>query len=478
MSSPPTPTTPQVVIVGAGPAGIRAAERVVKAGLRPVVIDEGDQCGGQIYRQPPAALRRPLSDLYGFEASRAAAIHQTFERLRSHIDYRHRSALWHVEGRTLHVLQEGAPARLPFDALILATGATERVMPFAGWTLPGVFTLGAAQIALKAQATLLGPRIILAGTGPLLYLVAWQYLKSGAQIVAVLDEAASTARWRALPKLLSRPAVVLKAGWIVATLRLAGVPVHQGVRLIRANGEAATQGLQSLTWRDSGGQEHTAACDALAFGHGLRSENQAADLAGCDFEFDPVDQAWQPSTDGHGRSSVAGVYVAGDGARVRGADAAELAGTLAACSALQDLNHHVADHEIEGLQEALRAHDTFREGLRQLSEPPSNWAKEAPDELIVCRCEEVTAGALRQCFKDTGACEINRLKAFTRLGMGRCQGRMCGPAAARLLADVAQVPLHEVGRLRSQPPIKPVPIHAIGRMAGAAAVVPTGERDD
>lgn len=478
MRVPPKSTAPQVVIVGAGPTGIRAAERFVKAGLRPVVIDEGDQCGGQIYRQPPAVLRRPVSDLYGFEASRAAAIHQTFERLRVHIDYRPRSALWHVEGRTLHVLQEGVPVRLMFDALILATGATERVMPFAGWTLPGVFTLGAAQIALKAQATLLGPRIILSGTGPLLYLVAWQYQKSGAQIVAVLDEATSTTRWHALPKLLSRPAVVLKGAWMVAALRLAGVPVHQGARLIRAHGEAANEGLQALTWRDARGQVHTTACDAMAFGHGLRSENQAADLAGCAFEFDPFDQAWQPSADDQGRTSVAGVYVAGDGARVRGADAAELAGTLAACSALQDLSPHAVNNEIADLQKSLRAHDTFREGLCQLSEPPSTWAREVPDELIICRCEEITAGSLRQCVMDTGACEMNRLKALTRLGMGRCQGRMCGPAAARLLADAADVPLHEVGRLRSQPPIKPVPIHAMGRMSGAAADVPTGERDD
>ena len=141
------------VIVGAGPAGMRAAERLVAAGERPIVIDEAQRFGGQIYRQPPEAMQRERRDLYGFEAGRASAVLDRFEALRAQIDYRPETLVWQVEANALQLLHAGRTKTQAFDALILATGATDRVLPFPGWTLPGVYTLGAAQVALKFQAT-------------------------------------------------------------------------------------------------------------------------------------------------------------------------------------------------------------------------------------------------------------------------------------------------------------------------------------
>ncbi|MES2992512.1 MAG: FAD/NAD(P)-binding oxidoreductase [Pseudomonadota bacterium] len=465
--------TNRFVIVGAGPAGMRAAERLVAAGHRPIVIDEAQRFGGQIYRQPPAEFQRARSDLYGFEADKASAVLDGFGALLPRIDYRPNTLVWQLEPGVLQTLHAGRSAAVPFDALILATGATDRVLPFPGWTLPGVVTLGAAQVALKFQGSLIGPRVVFAGTGPLLYLVAWQYASHGGQVAAVLDTAPFTAKLRALPKMLARSSVTAKGAYFIARLRLAGVPVHGGVTLLRAEGDKR---VTALRWR-RGGAEHLTPCDAIGVGHGLRSETQLADLAGCTFAFDALDQAWLPTRDAAGRSSVRGVYLAGDGAAVLGADAAELSGAQAALAALEDMDTQPAAGDSAALDQVRAAHLTFREGMETAFALPPRWAADAPDDLIVCRCEEITAGELRACVRETGTREINRLKALTRIGMGRCQGRMCAPAASRLLADAAGCALADVGRLRSQAPVKPLPIHLL-RDAVAADVVPVEERDD
>jgi NADPH-dependent 2,4-dienoyl-CoA reductase/sulfur reductase-like enzyme len=463
-----------VAIVGAGPAGLRAAEVLVSAGLRPVLVDESPRVGGQVYRQPPQALQRPLKALYGLQAASAAALFERWSALQPRVDHRAGTLAWQVEGRTLHLVTQGRPEVLAFDALILATGATDRVFPFPGWTLPGVFTLGGAQVLLKSQAALLGPRTVFAGSGPLLYLVATQYLQAGARIEAVLDTAPAHAPLQALPGLLARPRFAAAGAAMVMRLQRAGVPVRRSVRLLEARGE---DGVQALQWAHRG-RVHTTPCDAIAFGHGLRSETQLADLAGCEFVFDAVEQAWLPRRDADGRTSVPGVYVAGDGASIRGADAAELAGARAAEAAL----HHLRGTPLPPLAAApaaaLRRHERWRGAMSALAAPPPGWAAEARDDLVVCRCEHVTAGELRACVQATGAAELNRLKALSRIGMGRCQGRMCGAAAAQLLAQAAGCELQAVGRLRSQPPVKPVPVSVLAAAIDEAPPVPAEESDD
>ena len=219
-------------------------------------------------------------------------------------------------------------------------------------------------------------------------------------------------------------------------------------------------------------------CDAVACSHGLRSETQLADLAGCAFDWNAMDQAWLPRCDAAGRSSVPGFYLAGDGAVIGGADAAELAGERAALALLQDLGLPVDAARAADLERQLLPHRRFRAAIEVLSPPPAQWSAEVNDDLIVCRCEEVTAGELRACARETGTRELNRLKALTRMGMGRCQGRMCAPGAAQLLAQAHGCPLQDVGRLRSQPPVKPVPVAVLGASLAQARPVPQEQRDD
>jgi len=450
-------------IVGAGPAGVRAAQTLVAHGLRPVVIDEAPRAGGQIYRRPPAGLaQRTARTLYGFESKRADALHQAFDALRGRIDHRPDSLVWNAQDHQLDVLHNPTrgTSRVPYSHLIVATGATDRVLPVPGWTLPGVYTLGGAQVALKFQGCAIGRRVVFMGTGPLLYLVAYQYAKAGVQVAAVLDTARLADQLAATPAMLSQPAVFAKGVYYVGWLRAHGIALHGGVRPLRVLGDEAQGRVTGVAWQD-GNEERTLACDAVGFGYALRSETQLADLLGCRFDYAPLHRAHLPVRDAAGRASVEGVYLAGDGAGIMGADAAEWAGERAALALLADNGVAVDTARAAELERRLHKLAGFRRGLERAFPVPQDWAAHAPDELVICRCENVTAGTLRQTVATAGADELNRLKALSRVGMGRCQGRMCGVAAAEILAHATQQPLQQVGRLRGQAPIKPIPIRLV-----------------
>ena len=448
---------PRIVVVGAGPAGVRAAQTLVEAGLRPTVIDESPTSGGQIYRRQPARFRRSYATLYGFEAGRAKAIHDGFDGLADQVDYRPDTLAWNVYDGALHTIRDGVAANLPFDALILATGATDRLLPIKGWTLPGCYSMGAAQIALKAQACAIGRRVVFLGTGPLLYLVSYQYAKAGVEVAAVLDTSPANAQLQALAHLASRPTLLAKGLYYRTQLLARGVPVRSAVTPLEIEGR---ESVGAVRFRGGDGVERRIACDAVGMGFHLRSETQLADLAHCDFAFDDELGQWGPQTDRDGRTSVAGVYLAGDGARILGADAAEISGQLAALAALKDLGRPVAIDRIDGLRRRQQRMETFRRGLAKAFPWPAHLARGVTDDVLVCRCEAITAGDLRGAVALKGAPELNRAKAFVRVGMGRCQGRFCGSAAAEIMAEARGEAVSTVGRLRGQAPVKPLTLAA------------------
>ena len=445
---------PRVVVVGGGPGGMRACAALVAGGVRPVLIDEGARPGGRIYQQPPVGAARPARELYGFEAEKAARIHALEAGLAGRIAYRPDTLVWNCFQGALDLLGPDGASRLPFDALILATGATDLALPFPGWTLPGVYALGGAQIALKTQGCGIGRRVVFLGAGPLLPLVAWQYVQAGAEVAAVLDATPFGAKLRGLPAMLAAPATLAKGVYYVARLLAAGVPMFHDVRRPRAEGDGRVERVRF----EAGGTEHEIACDALGASFGLRSETQLADLAGCRFAFDARTRQYLPVRDGAGRSSVRFVHVAGDGAGIGGADAAELAGERAALALLEDLGLRFDVNRAAFLDGRLARLDRFRRGLETAYPFPAHMIADLDDATMLCRCEGISAGALRAAVREKGAPEVNRAKAFTRVGMGRCQGRICGRAAAEILAHARGAALEHSGRLRGQPPVKPIPM--------------------
>lgn len=465
----------RVVVIGAGPAGARAAAALVEAGVRPVVIDEGRRDGGQIYRRQPEGFRRSYTALSGTEADRARHLHETFDGLRPHIDYLPETLVWNIRDGAVHLANAQGASSVAFDALLVCTGATDRLMPVPGWQHAGTYSLGGAQVALKSQGCAVGARTVMLGTGPLLYLLAAQYVKAGATVAAVLDTSPASARLRALPQLLAKPGVLLKGAALLRSLRAAGVPLHRGVTPVRIDGDAEL-GVRGVHVNLAHGTALHVETDAVAMGFHLRPETQVADLAGCAFDFDDALGQWVPCIDTDGRSSVPGVYLAGDGARVRGADAAESAGRLAALAAMRDLGVTPKFDDSAKLRDALARFTRFAAGLRTAFPWPAQHARQLPDDTVVCRCEGITAGQLRQVTLQAGATEANRAKAFSRVGMGRCQGRFCAHAGAEVMADALGVPVSAVGRLRGQAPVKPLPV-ALAPAPACAEHASTGAAD-
>jgi hydrogen cyanide synthase HcnB len=453
-------TEPSVIIVGAGPAGTRAAQTLLEAGMRPIVLDEAPRSGGQIYRRPPPAITRTPTAVYGFDAARARAIHRSFDAIAGRIDYRPETLVWSAAPGILNVVSGAGSRSLRWDYLILATGATDRILPFPGWTLPGVFTLGGAQVAVKYQASAIGARPVFFGTGPLLYLVAYQYAVADIAVQAVLDTAPRNSRWRALPSLAQAPRALAKGAYYVAWLRARGILLRSEVRAVAGFG-GGDGALARFVWKDAAGRENETACDALGFGFGLRSETQLAELCGAPLAFEPLQRQWLPRQDSFGRASIPNIYLAGDGASIRGADVAELSGERAALALLYDLGDRRSGPRLDALKRRLARFEQFHIGLTRAFPFPGDWALSAPDDLTICRCEGVTAGALRAVAVGSNASELNRVKALTRLGMGRCQGRVCGAAAAEIVAAALSVSVEGVGWLRAQPPVKPMAMAAL-----------------
>lgn len=447
----------RILIVGAGPAGMAAAALLAAHGKRPILIDEAEQPGGQVWRKPAAALATaPIRLLGRVAAAEHERGHAAFAAEAARIDHRPRCLAWNVHGGELFISNGSQAQAIRYDALILATGATDRLLPVPGWTLPGVFTLGGAQTLLKDQGAAIGRRVVFAGASPLLYLAALQYHTMGVEVAGVLDTTRFTEKLRAVPELArSAPGVLARGLSYMARLRAGGVPVFHGAHDLSVEGDGWAQAVR---FRDAAGGEQRIECDAVALGFGLRAETQLADLAGARLGLDPVFRQWLPETDADGRCAP-GLYAAGDGCTIGGAAAAEISGQLAAWAVLADSGGAVPEAERERLRARLARLRSFQRGLARAFGWPAHWLAETSSATMLCRCEAVTVGTLRNALvQPLGPPEINRAKALTRCGMGRCQGRYCGLAAAEIMAHVLGQPLEAVGRLRGQAPVKPLPL--------------------
>jgi thioredoxin reductase/bacterioferritin-associated ferredoxin len=450
----------ELLVVGAGPAGLAAAATAAALGMDALLLDEQQAPGGQIYRAittTPVADKRILGEDYWHGASLLEPFKASGAR------HEPGATVWSIsrmiapdpeEGFEVGYSVDGEARLLHAKHILLATGAQERPFPVPGWTLPGVVTAGAAQILLKSAGLVPGGRAVLAGCGPLLYLIAWQYLNAGVKIDRILETTPSGRLRKALPHVFD----FLRSPYFGKGLKLvrevkAAVPIVKGVKGLRALGKDKLESVQYTV----DGRTETIAADQLMLHQGVVPNVNLSRAAGIEHDWNPAMDCWQPRVDAWGATSVPGIGIAGDGAGIAGARAAEYRGLLAALNAACVLGHIDAaqrDQDARPYWKALERAVRGRPFFDTLYKAPDEYRRPTGD-TIVCRCEEVTADQVRQTVA-LGCTGPNQMKAFLRCGMGPCQGRFCGLTVSELIAQERGVPVAEVGYYRLRFPTKPL----------------------
>jgi len=448
-----------LVVVGAGPAGLAAAATAAAAGLTTLVLDENAAPGGQIYR---AVTSTPVSDrrILGTDYWHGAGLVEAARR--SGAEIVGGAVVWSLD-RDLQVgVSHGGTARMiQARRVIIATGALERPFPIPGWTLPGVMTAGGAQTLLKSSGLVPDGRAVLAGTGPLLWLLAAQLLRAGVTPTAILDTTPRSNHWRALRHLpgFALSPLLAKGLGLMREVR-AQVEVIGGVTGLAAEG---SDRLRAVGF-ERAGENRRIEADQLLLHQGVVPNVNLAMAAGVEHRWDPLQLCWSPVLDADGGSSVPGIAVAGDGAGIAGARAAEERGRLAAVAAVRALAPSASVADAGAVRRSLRRQERGRAFLDTLYQPARQFRMPA-DDTIVCRCEEVTAGQIRATVA-LGCEGPTQMKSFLRCGMGPCQGRLCGLTVTELIAEARGCTPETVGYYRLRAPVKPI---TLGEMAGTPA---------
>lgn len=502
----------EVVVVGAGPAGIAAALAAADAGAEVLLVDNGRTLGGQYNRQLASefAARRPdrlQHEWKSFAAQRDRLVADP------RITYLPDTSIWALEGQRLWAQTGPADSsgRQPFPidapAIVLATGAYDRVLPFPGWDLPGVYTAGAAQALAKGQRVAVGHRVLVAGTGPFLLPVAESLIGVGAHVVALLEaNSLKTVRkgWSTDP--LVAPSKLREAAGYGALLARHRVPFRHGWTVIAAHGtahvEAATVARLDDNWQPIPGSERRVEVDALCLGFGFTANLELAVAARCNLTTGP-DGGPAVSVDANQQTSTPGIFAAGELTGIGGAALSTAEGTLAGTAAAhharttihhaRTITHHAGpaahharpaahhteaathstdtpdaggDREVRGVVDKGRR---FAVALAAAYPVRDGWKSWSTPDTLVCRCEEVTCGELEGAAAARGLADGRAMKLSSRAGLGMCQGRVCSRTVAALLAGPGDVPEPSMKR-----PIA-VPVR-LRDLAAAEAAQPAGTR--
>lgn len=479
-----------LVIIGAGPAGMSAATVAAEHELDVALLDEQKTPGGQIYRSMET-IPTERASMLGSEYNHGKKLVSQFRRAsiknasikndstkNTSIDYFPDTQVWSLQADSsdskheIGLLHNDNAEVITADQVLLANGAMERPIPFPGWTLPGVMNAGAGQILFKAHGIVPADGVVLAGSGPLLLLLAWQYLHAGVKIRALLDLTPMHNHLRALPylprALLARHYLIKGLGY-KSELKKAGVSTLHNISDLRADGELqdgmqdelqlnsqSMSRLKTVSFKRKG-KLHTIETELLLTHFGVIPQIQLSQAAGCKHLWDKSQQCWKPILDDWGNSSIDGIVIAGDGSGIGGARTAEHAGRLAVMQILYKLGridiqerNRLAKSDKKWMTEELH----IRPFLEAFFHIPEKLLRQPDDDTVVCRCEEVTAGEIRQAVSD-GHGDSNQVKFLTRCGMGPCQGRQCAEAVAHIVA-AATGNNEPDGLYRARPPVTPL----------------------
>jgi NADPH-dependent 2,4-dienoyl-CoA reductase/sulfur reductase-like enzyme len=452
-----------LVIIGAGPAGLAAAVVAAEHGLNVALFDEQAAPGGQIYRATES-IPAERADLLGAEYQRGRVLISAFRD--SAVEYFPDTQVWSLNHkREIGLLLDNTATIITADQVLLASGAMERPLPFPGWTLPGVMNAGAGQILFKAHGIVPADGVVLAGSGPLLLLLAWQYQHAGVKMKAVLDLTPMRNHLRALPYL---PQALLAGHYLMkgmsykTDLKQAGISTLHNVSELHAKGNTQLESI-SFTHKD---KQHTIDTDLLLVHFGVIPHSHLSRAAGCRHDWNSGQQCWRPQRDDWGNSSIDGIQIAGDSAGIGGARSAEHAGRLAALqavNALGQIDRRERDRLARNDRKWMREELHIRPFLDAFFHIPGKLLSVPDDDTIVCRCEEVTAREIRQAVAD-GHSDSNQVKFLTRCGMGPCQGRQCADAVAHIVAAAGGQSIDQGGHYRGRPPVTPLTLSQLASL--------------
>jgi len=473
--------TYDVAVVGAGPAGLVAATTTASLGLATIVFDESPSPGGQIYRAVTTTpVRRP--ELLGRDYWHGAGLVRPFRA--SGAEYLPATTVWAAargaEGFDLGISGGRPGTRIggtfAARALLVASGAIERPLPFPGWTLPGVMTAGAVQGLFKSSALVPTGRVVLAGSGPLLWQVAWQLVNAGAAIDRVLET---------IPRGRLAEAMRHAPGFMFSTYLARGLELVRTVRRrtnvvehvaeLEARGDGRVEAVRYVV----DGEWTEIPADLLVVSHGVVPNIHLPAALGCDLEWSPDQSAFQPIADAWGGTSAEAVYVAGDVAGIAGARGAEARGRLAAlgiANALGRIDAARRDALAAPAQKALAIALRGRRFLDVLYRPAPGFLH-PHGATLACRCEEVTADTVREAVRD-GAATLHALRAATRCGMGPCQGRSCLGTATEILADELGADPATLAPPSIRFPLRPVTLAEVAAWPSRADAQERVSRDD
>ena len=466
MNTTPARDSYDVVVIGAGPAGLAAAASTAGAGLSTLLLDENPGPGGQVWR---AIASTPVTAPDQLGADYWAGADLVSEARSSGAEIVHRATVWSLDRfLEIGVSVGGTSSFVKARRVILATGALERPFPIPGWTLPGVMTAGAAQTMLKSSGLVPDGRTVVAGQGPLLWLLAAQILRLGGRIDCILDTTERRNYFAALPHAFGFVTSPYFAKGLAMMREVkAKVPVVSGVSELTASGDGRLASVSYL----AGGRRETIPAELLLLHQGVVPNVNLAMSAGIEHRWDDRQLCWSPVLDADGNTSVPGIAIAGDGAGIGGANVALARGRIAARAAIEALAPAaVAKLTAENvLRTALAQAERGRTFLDVLFRPAPRFRIPSGD-TIVCRCEEVTAKEILDAVA-IGATGPNQLKAYRRTGMGPCQGRLCGLTVTELMAQARGKTPQQIGYYRLRAPVKPITLAELASMPRTEADV-------
>ncbi|OZI32092.1 FAD/NAD(P)-binding oxidoreductase [Bordetella genomosp. 10] len=452
-----------LVVIGAGPAGLSAAIEARRFGLTVALLDEQQRVGGQIYRAIEDASeqrRKVLGPDYvaGAELAKAfsscGAVHVAG------------AAVWNVDrDKTVSYLQDGRGKTVQGRGIVIASGAMERPFPIPGWTLPGVMGAGAAQILYKTSGAIPTEPVVIAGCGPLLLLLTQQYLDAGVKVKALVQTTGTDDYLRAAPHLLGALRGwndLAKGARMLKKIRAHGVETYTGASAFAVEG---MERAEAFAFTHKGKRRHIPSSLVLLH-QGVVPNTQLSWALRAGHRWDDRQLCWIPLTDGYGQIDDTGIYIAGDSRGIVGAKASASQGRLAALDIarrLQKVDTSAGRQRETELSAAFRKQVQIRPFLDALYHPREAHRIPADEKVIVCRCEEVTAGQIRK-YVEVGCLGPNQTKAFGRCGMGPCQGRLCGLTVTEVIANERKTSPQDVGYYRIRPPIKPITLGELANL--------------